>query len=352
MNSLSPYEELDQAISRLQAGLAESQAISESETIDLLGVAQDLTSMPRVDFMSRLLVELEWQAAGREITSTSRPRSRNPQCSIDNFEFMPTLLGRGNGLYPFRGRNIAASVALHAGLFLLLGSGLVMVSSKAHLDAPRTVSEIELYTPSDIYAPHGGGSGATDQAGASHGPAPRFASEQFTPPKITATESRLQIEDTLIGPPDLNVPNTEPKGDPLSTLLTLSSGVGVRGIGSGEGDGDGSGHGSGRGPGSGGGSGIGSFLAGRGVTPPRLIYKPEPEYSDEARQMKHQGIVTLSVVVGVDGRTKHIEVVHSLGMGLDEKAVEAVRIWRFEPGMKDGHPIPTQVTVDVDFHLF
>jgi TonB family protein len=83
-----------------------------------------------------------------------------------------------------------------------------------------------------------------------------------------------------------------------------------------------------------------------------LIYKPEPEYSDEARQVKQQGIVTLWVVVGADGRTKRIEVVHSLGMGLDEKAVEAVRIWRFEPGMKDGHPVPTQVTVDVDFHLY
>jgi TonB family protein len=68
--------------------------------------------------------------------------------------------------------------------------------------------------------------------------------------------------------------------------------------------------------------------------------------------VKHQGIVTLSVVVGVDGRIKHVEVVHSLGMGLDEKALEAVRTWRFEPGKKDGHPVPVQVTVDVDFRLY
>lgn len=352
MNSVAVSDELDHAIDVMQAGLPGPEPIFQGETIDLLRVAQDLASMPRADFMSRLLVELQWQASGREITSFSRPPVRNPQSSISNYEFMPTLLGRGNEIYPFRHRNVAASAALHAGLFLLLGSGLVMVSSKAHIDARPTVSEIELYTPLDAYPPHGGGSGAGDKIGASQGEAPRFASEQLAPPIVAPATSKIRVEDTLIGPPDLNVPKTRPEGDPLSTLLALSSGVGVRGTGSGEGTGDGSGHGSGRGPGAGSGSGVGFALAGRGVTPPRVIYKLEPEYSDEARQLKHQGIVTLSVVVGVDGRTKHIEVVHSLGMGLDEKAMEAVRIWRFQPGMKDGHPVPTQVTVDVDFHLF
>ncbi len=354
MNSHSAYDELDMAIDHMQACDSKPTA-DESlppEVLDLVQVARDLAAMPRADFRSRLLLELEWQAAGREIANAHKPCELKLH-SGTSIDFMPTLLEKANGLYPFRGRNLVVSAALHASLFLLLGSGLVMVSGTARI-APFDKSQTaELYTTESIYMPHGGGgSGASEMTGASRGEAPRFADEQFAPPRIAPVESRLPVEDTVIGPPDLNIPKVTQEGDPLSTLLASSSGVGVRGIGPGEGDGAGSGHGPGSGPGSGGGPGNGYLLPGRSVTPPRLIYKPEPEYSDEAREMKYQGIVTLSVVVDTDGRTKRVEVVHSLGMGLDEKAVEAVRTWRFEPGMKEGHPVPTQVTVDVDFRLF
>ncbi|MGD0000227.1 MAG: energy transducer TonB [Bryobacteraceae bacterium] len=86
-------------------------------------------------------------------------------------------------------------------------------------------------------------------------------------------------------------------------------------------------------------------------SPPVPIYKPEPEYSEEARKAKFQGTVMLSVVVGVDGTAKDIRVVRSLGMGLDEKAVEAVSKWKFKPATINGRPVTFKANVEVNFKL-
>lgn len=91
---------------------------------------------------------------------------------------------------------------------------------------------------------------------------------------------------------------------------------------------------------------------GGGVTAPRVIYDPDPEYSEEARQSKYQGTVVLWIVIDADGRARDVRVQRSLGMGLDEKAVEAVRKWRFQPALKDGHPVAVQVNVEVNFRLY
>jgi len=91
---------------------------------------------------------------------------------------------------------------------------------------------------------------------------------------------------------------------------------------------------------------------GHGVTPPRLKYQPEPEYSEKARAGGYEGVCTLSLIVGVDGKTSNIRVVNAIGLGLDEKAVEAVRNWRFDPARKDGVPVAVQLAVEVDFHLY
>ena len=82
------------------------------------------------------------------------------------------------------------------------------------------------------------------------------------------------------------------------------------------------------------------------------IYAPEPEFSEEARKAKYQGVCTLGLIVGTDGRPSNIRVLSSLGMGLDEKAIEAVKNWKFEPAMKDGHPVRVEIAVEVDFHLY
>jgi protein TonB len=88
-----------------------------------------------------------------------------------------------------------------------------------------------------------------------------------------------------------------------------------------------------------------------GITPPRLIRKQEPEYSEEARKAKWQGTVLLSIEVDAVGQVADTRMIRSLGMGLDQKAIEAVRQWRFKPGMKNGMPVSVNVQVEVNFRL-
>lgn len=119
--------------------------------------------------------------------------------------------------------------------------------------------------------------------------------------------------------------------------------------GNGSGGGIGSGQGASVGPGRGGGYGGGVFRVGGGVSAPRAIHSPDPVYSDEALKANLQGTVVLFAVVGIDGRATDVHVARSLGMGLDEKAVEALRRWTFEPAKKDGNPVAVQVNVEFTF---
>jgi TonB family protein len=166
----------------------------------------------------------------------------------------------------------------------------------------------------------------------------------------------MTMEPTLIGPPELNavLPNNTMSqwGDPLAKLGPPSNGPGSGGgIGSGKGGGIGSGNGGGLGPGEGGGVGGGVFRVGGGVTAPSLLYKVEPEYSEEARKAKYQGTVLLYIEVDPSGRATNIRVQRSLGLGLDEKAIEAVKKWKFAPGKKDGKPVTVAATIEVNFRL-
>jgi TonB family protein len=90
---------------------------------------------------------------------------------------------------------------------------------------------------------------------------------------------------------------------------------------------------------------------GGGVTAPALLYKVEPEYSEEARKAKYQGVVVLYVEVDPSGKAVNPRVVRSLGLGLDEKAIEAVRKWKFRPGYKDGKAVTVAATIEVNFRL-
>jgi TonB family protein len=92
-----------------------------------------------------------------------------------------------------------------------------------------------------------------------------------------------------------------------------------------------------------------AFRVGGGVSQPSVICKVDPEYSEEARKAKHSGTVQLELVIDVDGRAKNIKVVKGVGLGLDEKAIEAVRRWRFIPGEKTGQAVPVYATVSVSF---
>ena len=105
------------------------------------------------------------------------------------------------------------------------------------------------------------------------------------------------------------------------------------------------------GPGSERGVGGGVARIGGAVSQPRVIYKVEPHYTQEARDAKLQGIVMLTLEVWEDGLAHNIRVINSLGLGLDEKAVEAVKQWRFSPGMKDGKPVKVLAQIQVSFRL-
>ncbi|HSL71796.1 MAG TPA: TonB family protein, partial [Longimicrobiales bacterium] len=204
----------------------------------------------------------------------------------------------------------------------------------------------------------GGGGGDRDKLEAPKGRLPKLAMEQITPPAVVVRNvaPKLPVEPTVVIPPQVKLPTTgmPTLGDPLAKVVgPPSNGTGSgAGIGSGSGGGVGSGEGPGVGPGKGGGIGGGVFRIGGGVSAPRPLYTPDPEYSEEARKAKYQGTVVLWLIVGPDGRPRSLRVARSLGMGLDERALQAVRQWKFEPAMKDGHPVAVQMNVEVSFRLY
>lgn len=137
---------------------------------------------------------------------------------------------------------------------------------------------------------------------------------------------------------------------PTSSVASLGPGAGV-GVGSGTGVGVGEGRGAGLGPGSGGGTGGGPFQPGSGIEPPTLMREVKPLYTDEARRRTIEGDVVLEIVVRRDGTVGNVRVMQSLGAGLDQKAVDAVRQWRFGPARRQGNPVDVVVEVSVEFKL-
>jgi protein TonB len=212
--------------------------------------------------------------------------------------------------------------------------------------------------PAPTAAGGGGGGGDLDRLAATRGAPPKFALEQLAPPAVVVRNDHplLAAEPTVLGPPQIQLASqTAAIGDPLSVVVaSLSNGTGKGGgIGDGIGTGVGSGRGAGVGPGHGGGIGGDAYKPGLGgVTAPRTLYAPDPQYSDQARSAKFQGSVLLWLVVGADGVPRDIKIVRSVGLGLDERAMDAVRSWKFDPGRKDGQPVATQINVEVSFRLY
>jgi TonB family protein len=146
------------------------------------------------------------------------------------------------------------------------------------------------------------------------------------------------------------MPNFGVAQSPQIMLASQGSGSGS-GFGHGMGGGIGIGHGIGAGPGSGGGYGGGLMSVGGGVSAPQLIHSVEPEFTDDARRANYQGNVSVQLIVDSQGNPQNVRLVSHLGMGLDEKAIEAVRQYRFHPAMYQGHPVSVQILIDVAFHL-
>ena len=175
----------------------------------------------------------------------------------------------------------------------------------------------------------------------------------YLPPQIARIQTpKLPAEPTMqVKMPDnTKLPNMGMPHEQQVALASQGSGSGS-GFGFGMGGGMGSGHGNGAGPGSGGGSGGGLMSVGGGVSAPQVIHSAEPEFTDDARRADFQGSAAIQLIVDAQGNPQDIVVLRHLGMGLDEKAVEAVRQYKFRPAMYQGRPVAVQMVIELDFHL-
>jgi TonB family protein len=273
---------------------------------------------------------------------------------------LPTLFGDGYGTYAVQSRNFYTSIILHTVvLALVLYLTHQVIEHRAQIaQALGPVVDIGAYIPLPSAAKRvggGGGGGDRDKLEVSHGAPPKFSMQQITPPTVVIRNDapKLAVEQTVMVPPQVKITQQGPVGSLTSVLSVPSNGTGYgSGVGSGCCGGVGEGNGRGVGPGDTAGIGGGVFQVGGGVSPPRPILQPEPEFSEEARKAKHQGVVVVRATVGADGKIHDPHVVRSLGLGLDEKAIEALNKWLFEPALKDGRKVAVVVDIEVNFRLY
>lgn len=201
---------------------------------------------------------------------------------------------------------------------------------------------------------HGGGGGGLHEIiEPTKGRPPQVAKVVLNAPQLARLEHpKLPVEPTTTVqmPDNSKLMNLGVNNSPQIKLASQGSGSGS-GFGHGLGGGLGSGHGIGAGPGSGGGYGGGVMSVGGGVSAPAVLHSVQPEFTEQARQTNFQGTVTLQLIVDAQGNPQNVHVTRRLGMGLDEKAVEAVQQYKFRPAMYQGHPVAVQIVVDVEFHL-
>lgn len=245
-------------------------------------------------------------------------------------------------------------------------AGVLWLGLKAHqaVVAPETTKvDITLYDPAPPppkvlpVAPKtggGGGGGAHQIVEPTRGNPPRIVAPApvNAPQVLRLDHPKLAAEPAEVVKMPEN-PTIQNLGLSNSSQIALASqGKGSNsGFGSGMGGGLGMGHGIGAGPGSGGGYGGGVMSVGGGVSAPVVIRSVEPEFTEDARQANFQGTASIELIVDQQGNPQNIRIVRHLGMGLDEKAVEAARQYKFKPAMFQGHPVAVQIIVDVAFHL-
>lgn len=242
-------------------------------------------------------------------------------------------------------RSQALSLGLHVLLALLLLASSLPISRtiRAPLQpaARFHVTPLTFFRPRQAPESRGGGSNHTALP-VGHGSPPPKAHRTFIPP-TTSDHPPIALPITIAF--DIPLVNTSANiGDPYSHLAKGAFGSnGDNGIGD---------HGccQGIGESTSGPPGLGVHRE-AGVTPPQLVYKVEPEFSEEARKAKHQGVVVLTIEVDPSGHVRNVHVRQSLGLGLDEKAIEAVSRWRFRPAILDGKPVTTEAVVQVNFQL-
>jgi TonB family protein len=287
---------------------------------------------------------------------------------------VPLALFRSNAsVTPSKGLPLALSSTLHAGIL----AGAIFVAtfgltptatSLATTDErPPDMQLVFIATPGP--GGGGGGGGRLEKA-----PAPKALREgrRAISSPVPERQPPKPVEPAVAPPEPKPAPiNSEPLPTVVAPIVTAPADnrdrVGVLqeartqeesrgpgqggGAGTGKGTGIGEGDGSGVGPGSGGGTGGGPYRPGAGIAPPRLLREVKADYTDQARRAGITGDVVLEIVVRRDGSVGDVKVLQGLGGGLNDRAVQAVRQWRFAPATRLGSPVDVIVEVAVEFKL-
>jgi len=259
------------------------------------------------------------------------------------------------------GISSAVNISILLILLFFVGKKIIEeVNAPKDTLVPVDVSEWQPKAPKAGLSNGGGGGGGEHSiVDPIKGHLPKIEKQPISPPQVEvvdkpklAVDPAINVQKNITLPDNPTLPMIGVSKSPNVTLASGGQGSGS-GIGTGHGGGLGSGSGNGYGPGQGGGAGGGLYRIGGGVSAPVALNQVEAEFSDEARRAKYQGVCLISLIVDAQGNPQDPRVVRALGMGLDEKALEAVRKYKFKPAMKDGHtPVPVMITVEVNFRLY
>jgi TonB family protein len=263
-------------------------------------------------------------------------------------------------MYASRARFTLLSGALHGAAI-----ALILLTTGVRTSLVKNTDRIILFTPLDVMkyevtVPRrddaGGGGGMRARTAASIGNLPTRKLKQFLAPMVKSENAHpiLTIEPSIVANPEIDVPqlNLAQFGDPHGVVGPPSAGPGKGGgIGDGDGTGVGPGEGPGAGPGRDGGIANGHSGFQGSLTEPVLLYKVDPEYSEEARKAKLQGVVMVRAVIDARGQVRNIAIAQGLGLGLNERAIAAVERWKFRAGMRNGQPVATSALIQLTFRL-
>jgi periplasmic protein TonB len=282
------------------------------------------------------------------------------------------LFRRAGGVRREPGVPLAVSGTLHAamaaGLVLLTSLGMAKPQARVSADDKKEVRLVFLVEP----GPGGGGGGGGRAEPAPPPPAerkgvakmrspvpvrrppppvdPPVIEKPVEPPPIKVEPVVAPVVPVAADPRDrAGVPWTPREAPPQETD---SHGPGTGGgTGTGQGSGIGEGSGAGIGPGSGGGTGGGPYRPGTGITAPAILREVKPDYTDEGRRRQIEGDVVMEIIVRSDGSVGNVKLLQGLGAGLDQRAIDAVRQWRFSPAKRYGVPVDVIVEVAMEFKL-
>jgi TonB family protein len=306
-------------------------------------------------FLSEIIDEPAWKTIAANISALLYPKKLPPlvltSTPIAVIDPMAEKRGRASSIISAVVHVVMIAVILWA--FVTVKKATVTpIVQVTKIDLPQYMPIVQHVTATG----GGGGGGSHDIVQAPKGRLPKIEQQPIAAPMVIENNHpKLAAAPSIVMPKDIQLPNNNlpSLGDPRTSVAgPASNGIGsAGGMGIGSGGGIGSGKRSGYGPGEGGGYGGGLYHVGGGVAAPQLVSAPDPEFSDEARRTNFEGVCVVSLIVDAQGNPQRVQVLRPLGKGLDEKAVAAVRQYRFKPATLQGKPVAVELNIEVNFRL-